>query len=160
MAQVTETQLPGVGVRYEFTTTDGEQVGVLWHHSGRREVVVYDRDDPDVGHTVMHLDTDDCRTLTELLGAAQVSEAVGATQQRIEGLGLEWVEVTDSSALAGRTIGDGELRTRTGASVVAVIRQNETVPAPGPDFVLQPADVVVAVGTPEGLEQLRAVLRP
>lgn len=161
MAQVTETQLPGVGVRYEFSTTDGEHVGVVFHHSGRREIVVYDPDDPDVARPVMHLSGQDCRTLSELLGATQVSEAVsGAMQQRIEGLAIEWVEVTKSSALAGRTIGDGELRTRTGASVVAVIRGSETEAAPGPEFVLQPDDVVVAVGTSEGLEQLREVLRP
>lgn len=160
MPEVTETQLPGVGVRYEFKTTDGEHVGVLWHHSGRREVVVYDRDDPDIGRTVMHLDSDDSRTLTELLGATQVSEAVGAMQQRIEGLALEWVEVSAESSLAQHTIGDGQLRTKTGASVVAVIRGTTTEAAPGPEFVLQPADVVVAVGTPEGLEQLRSVLRP
>lgn len=160
MAEVTETQLPGVGVRYEFTTDDDERVGVLWHHSGRREIVVYDRDDPDVGRTVMHLSSDDSHTLTELLGATQVSEAIGAMQQRIEGLALEWVEVTAQSPLAGRTIGDGQLRTKTGASVVAVIRKTTTEAAPGPDFVLQPADVVVAVGTPEGLEQVRSVLRP
>lgn len=159
MAEVTETQLPGVGVRYEFTTTDGEHVGVLHHHSGRREIVVYDSADPDVARTVMHLNNDDSRTLTELLGAAQVSEAVGVMQQRIEGLALEWIEIEPGSPQAGRTIGEGELRTRTGASVVAVIRGTTTEPAPAPEFTLQAGDVVVAVGTAENLDQIRSALR-
>lgn len=159
MAEVTETQLPGVGVRYEFKTADRDHVGVVHHHSGRREIVVYDRKDPDVARPVLELDADDSRTLSDLLGASQVTEALEVAQQRIEGLTLEWIEVHDGSSLADRSIGDGELRTRTGASVVAVIRGSSSEPAPGPDFVLRPGDVVVAVGTAEGLELLRQALR-
>lgn len=159
MAEVTETQLPGVGVRYEFTTGDGARVGVLHHHSGRREIVAYDEDDPDVARSVLDLSGDDCRTLGDLLGANQVTEALQAVQQRIEGLTLEWIEIPPHAGIAGCTIGQGELRSRTGASVVAVVRGDTSEPAPGPDFVLQGGDVVVAVGTAPGLELLRRALR-
>lgn len=159
MAEVTETQLPGVGVRYEFTTGNGDRVGVLHHHSGRREIVVYDADDPDVGRSVLELDREDCHTISDLLGASQVTEALQAVQQRVEGLTLEWIEIPSKASIAGCSIGQGELRSRTGASVVAVIRGDSSEPAPGPDFVLQGGDVVVAVGTAEGLELLRQALR-
>lgn len=159
MAEVTETQLPGVGIRYEFSTDEGANVGVLCHHGGRREVFVYDERDPDVAQSVVRLSADDSRTLTELLGATRISEELGAMQQQIEGVTLDWIEVSDGSALAGRTIGDGELRTRTGCSLVAVLRDGTTEPAPGPEFVLQGGDVAVAVGTPDGLDQLRQILR-
>lgn len=157
--EVTETQLPGVGVRYDFTTGDGEVVGVLCHHSGRREIVVYDRDDTDRAHSVLQLSSDETRTLTEILGATQVNEALGAVQQRIEGLVLEWIDVSERSPMAGRSIGEGELRKRTGASVVAVIRGAASVPAPGPEEVLEAGDVVVAVGSAETLDALRRELR-
>lgn len=159
MAEVTETKLPGVGIRYEFTTHDGVRLGVLHHHGGRREIVVYDEDDPDRASSVVELDADDGRTLSELLGATQVTEAVRAMQQRIEGLTLEWIELPARSSMVGQTIGTGELRSRTGASVVAVIRGETSVPAPGPEFVFEAGDVAVAVGTPEGLELLRVALR-
>lgn len=159
MADITEVQLPGVGIRYEFTSTDGDNVGVVCHHGGRREIVVYASDDPDRAHSVISLAADDSRTLSELLGASQVSEAMRSMEQRIEGLALDWLEVTDASSLAGRTLADGELRSRTGASIVAVIRGDTTEPAPGPDFVLEPGDVAVAVGSSEALELLRTALR-
>ncbi len=159
MVEVTETQLPGVGVRYEFTTDDGERVAVIHHHSGRRDLVVYDRDDPDTSRLTLELDEGDARTLTDLLGASRVAEALGSARQRIEGLSLDWIEVLPSSSLADRTIGDGRLRTRTGASIVAVIRADTTEPAPGPEFVLRGGDVAVAVGTDEGLTQVRSLLR-
>lgn len=159
MTEVTETPLPGVGVRYDFTTADGDLVGVLCHHNGRREVVVYDPDDPDRAHSVLQLSTDETRTLADILGATKVTEALGAIQQRIEGLVLEWIELGPGSPMANRSIGEGELRARTGASVVAVIRGSESIPAPGPDVVLEPGDVVVAIGGTDALDTLRHELR-
>lgn len=159
MAEVTETQLPGVGVRHDFRTSDGERVGVLFHRGGRREILVYDRDDPDVCHTVLHLNPDDARTMAELMGATHVSEAVAAVQQQIEGIAIDWLRVPEGSRFVGSTIGDGEFRTRTGVSVVAVVRGDHTFPAPGPEFSFEAGDVAVGVGTPEGLAQLRDLLR-
>jgi K+/H+ antiporter YhaU regulatory subunit KhtT len=40
MAEVTETPLPGVGVRHEFTTAAGERLAILSHRTGRRELAL------------------------------------------------------------------------------------------------------------------------
>ena len=103
MAIVRETKLPGVGVRQEFTTSNGAVVGVLQHHDGRHDVLVYDRDDPDICTTVVQLDGDDTRTLAELLGAVQLTEGLGAVQQQIEGLAIEWIALPASSPAVGAT---------------------------------------------------------
>lgn len=159
MAEVRETVLPGVGVRHEFTTADGEQVGVLVHRTGRREVLVYDAADPDSCRSQLSLSPDDARTLAELLGVSQVSEAVTAVQQQIEGLAIEWLEVEPGSTVVGTTIAEGMFRTRTGSSIVAVLRGATTIPAPGPELAFESGDVVVAVGTTAGLSELRSLLR-
>lgn len=158
MTEVRETPLPGVGVRHDFRTEDGERLGVLTHRGGRREIAVYDRDDPDACSFVLHLSADDTRTLAEVLGASQVSEAVTAVRQQVEGLAIEWLTVTDSAPAAGRTIAEGAFRTSTGTSIVALVRGDSTIPAPGPETSLDPGDVAVAVGTPGGLNQLRHLL--
>lgn len=158
MAEVTETQLPGVGVRHEFTTSAGERVAVLSHRSGRREVIAYDRDDPDAATTVLHLSREDTRTLADLLGATQVSEALTAVQQQIEGLAIDWITVPPTSPFAAATIAEGAFRTRTGASIVAVVRGDTTIAAPGPEHRFTVGDVVVAVGTTGGLRQLRELV--
>jgi TrkA domain protein len=107
VAEVTETQLPGVGVRYEFRAGNGDVIGVVHHHGGRREVLVYDRHDPDRAQAALDLTDEDTRTLTDVLGATQVTETLGAVQQRIEGLALDWVDIPPTSPLAGHTIGEG-----------------------------------------------------
>jgi TrkA domain protein len=156
MSEVTETQLPGVGVRHEFTTSSHERLAVLSHRTGRREIAVYDRSDPDACTSVLHLSVDDTRTLAALLGGSPVSEAVAGVQ-RLEGIAIDWIRL-GAGKQAGRTIGEGRLRTRTGASIVAIVRGDVTVPAPGPETPLESGDVVVAVGTPDGLRQLRDLL--
>src|SRR3954454_19029182 len=158
MPEIAETLLPGVGVRHEFTTAEGERLSVVTHRTGRREIAVYDRGDPDLCRTVLHLTVEDSAALAELLGTSHVSEAV-RTAQRLEGLAIDWVTVSEGSPFARATIGDGDFRTRTGASIVAIIRdETTTIPAPGPDSRFDPGDVVVAIGTPDGLQRLRSML--
>ena len=158
MATVQETQLPGGGVRHEFDTETGQRVGVIVHRDGRREIVVYDTDDPDACSSMMDLTPSDTRTMSELLGASQVTEAVTAVQQQIDGLAIEWIHIDEPSTAISTSIRDGEYRTRTGASVVAVIRGDVSVPAPDPEFVFADGDVIVAVGTIDGLNQLRSLV--
>ena len=63
-----------------------------------------------------------------------------------------------ASRFAHATIGEGAFRTRTGASVVAVVRGDTTIASPGPDHRFEPGDVVVAIATPDRLAQLRELL--
>lgn len=160
MSVVRETSLAGVGVRHDFTTEDGRDVGVLVRRDGRRDIVIYDEDDPDSCTEMMSLSAGDARTLTELLGGSQVTQAVDAVQQDIEGLVIEWLTIAPGSSAVGTSIGDGAYRTRTGASIVAVVRRDTPVPAPGPEYVFEASDVIVAVGTADGLDSLRAILSP
>ncbi|MEZ5343355.1 MAG: TrkA C-terminal domain-containing protein [Acidimicrobiales bacterium] len=118
---------------------------------------MYDQHDPDRCSAQIQFGAADA-TLTELLGASVVTEAVLAVQQQIEGLAIEWITLDAGSPAVGITIGDGQYRTHTGASIVAVLRAGTAVPAPGPEFALQAADVVVAVGTVLGIGALRSLV--
>ena len=155
MAEIVEVNLPGVGVRHEFTSSRGEPVAVVTHRSGRREILISRVDDPDACAPALDLNEDDAAALGTILGAPQVA-AAAAAMQRLEGLALDWLTV--GAGGAGRTIAEGAFRTRTGSPLVAVVRDSETLPAPGPTFRLEERDVVVAVGTEQGLAQLRELL--
>ena len=158
MNEVRETKLPGVGVRHEFTDEEGNDVGVIVHHDGRREIVAYDADDPDACHSLVSLSEPDTQTLAQILGVNPVTEIVAEIRQVIEELAIDWTQLPSDSPAAGTTIGSGEFRSHTGASIVAVIRDNLPVPSPEADFVLEEGDVIVAVGPPEGLTTLRSML--
>lgn len=61
-------------------------------------------------------------------------------------LGMTWVELPVGSPLAGKTLRESEIRTCSGASVVAVLRDGELRPNPEADFVLRPGDHVAIIG--------------
>ena len=159
MAEVSETTLPGVGVRYEFTTSDGQRVCVVHHRGGRREIVLFDEEDPDSSAGGIRLDKDDSRTLAELLGSSQIVKELSDLQQDVKGLAIDWLPVVEGTPFAGKPIAATRARTRTGASIVAVLRDEEAHPAPGPDFILSPGDTLVVVGTTRGIEELAVILR-
>lgn len=157
--RVRETPLPGVGVRYDFVTGRGERVAIVHHRTGRRQLVLYEKEDPDCARDSVELEERDSRTLAELLGGAGVAHELTKLQQSVEGLAIDWLPVIGGTAYAGRTIGDTRARTRTGSSIVAVLRGDLPYPSPGPDFLLEPADTLVVVGTPRGIEALRQILQ-
>jgi len=159
MAVVNEVALPGIGVRYDFTTEDGLRFGVIHHRTGKRELVLYEREDPDTAHDFVRLGAEDARTLAELLGASQVAKDLAELEQGLEGLAVDRLPLGAGSPFDGLTIGDTGARTRTGVSVVAVLRPDGPHAAPGPTFGLVAGDVLVVVGTPRGIEDLALILR-
>ena len=59
----------------------------------------------------------------------------------------EWVRLPKNSPLEGRTIGDLGVRTQTGASIVAIVRDDLVLAGPGPDARFEPGDLVGVLGT-------------
>lgn len=158
--EVFETRLPGVGVRYEFTNADGERIGVLVRRDGRREIALYDDDDPDACRAVVRLEQQEASALVELLGGSKVTERLADLRHEVEGLSIEWITMPPTGGLTGSTIGAGRIRTTTGASVVAVIRGERSIPGPGPELQFEPGDVVLLMGTAEGVQAGSRVLAP
>ncbi len=76
-----------------------------------------------------------------------------------EAIETDWVAIPESGPLPGRKIGDLRVRTRTGASVVAVLRGEEVFPNPGPDFVLAPGDLAGVLGAPDHRAAFSALAR-
>ena len=154
---IQETNLPGVGLRHDFTTRAGRQLGVVTHRTGRRDLLVYDRTDPDACQEVIQLTDDEADALAELLGAARLVEHL-AGLQRIEGLAIDWLPIRPHSPYAGRTIADTQARSRTGSSIVAILRDDRAIPAPTPDAGLEAGDTLVVVGTADGIKELTRLL--
>jgi TrkA domain protein len=155
---IRETTLPGVGVRYELQLESGERIGVLAHRTGRRELFVYSARDPDAVDTELTFNGEEGKIVAELLGGTQVVESVSRLQQQIEGLAIDWLVVPARSEFVGKTIADAQVRTRTGVSIVAVIREDEAHPAPSPAFRFEAGDTAVVVGTPRGITAAASLL--
>jgi len=150
--EVERTALPGIGLRHEFFTEKGQHAAVVSHVSGRRDIVIYKLHDPDTVLATLSLSPDEANGVAELLGTARIVERLADLQRQVVGLSTVQIPITAGSPYDGRALGDTRARTRTGASIVAIIRAGSIIGSPRPDFVFQPGDLVVVVGTPEATQ--------
>ena len=160
MRKVTETDLPGVGVRFDLQTNAGRCVGVVVHQSGRRDLVVYDERDVDRASESVKLSEDEGHTLGELLGGSPVLEHLDDAVHRLEDLVISWIKIDAKSSLAGLTLAEASLRKRTGADIVALVTDSGSIPIPGGTDRLEPGDTAVVVGVPSSVKAATGLLAP
>ncbi len=93
-------------------------------------------------HYDLDIDTpEEHRLLHNLLGAASDIE-------------IAWLKLSPENPLAGQTLAEADLRARTGASVVAILRGGRLIPNPKSNTVFEANDRIGLIGDPE---QIRAV---
>ena len=158
MGKATETDLPGVGVRFDLETSAGRCVGVVVHQTGRRDLVVYDERDLDRACESVVLTEDEGHTLGELLGGNPVLEHLDDAVHRLEDLVISWVTVDSQSPLAGLTLAEAELRGRTGAGVVALVTESGSIPIPGGADRFEAGGTAVVVGVPAAVKAATKLL--
>ena len=77
-----------------------------------------------------------------------LSQLRDAEQQFI----LQWVPLSSESPIANKSIGESEIRKRTGASVVGVVREEQLNSNPDASFVLLPNDLIAIIGSEKNRE--------
>ncbi|GAB2634932.1 cation:proton antiporter regulatory subunit [Nocardia goodfellowii] len=152
------TALPGIGVRKDFQARSGRRIGVVDHRDGGIDLIVSKLSDPDACAAQVPLSTDEAAVLANLLGAPQLVAQLQEDHRDLPGITTRQIPLEAESPYAGRTLGETGMRTRTKVSIVAVMRGGQLHPSPGPDFPFTPGDVLVVVGTPEGLDAAAKIL--
>jgi CPA2 family monovalent cation:H+ antiporter-2 len=82
-------------------------------------------------------------------------ELLSRLRRASEMIETDWIELPEDSPLAGKKIGDLEVRTRTGASIVAIAREDSVIANPGPEVAIAPGDTIGVLGTPDQRAALR-----
>lgn len=156
--EIRERELPGVGVRYELDLSHDESLATIIHNSGRRGLYYRGEDDEDY-KKVVDLSDSQARALGLLLvGAyyqpvpAQVGD-VTPTDER-----TKWYQVAPDAPGVGKTLGEIDIEARTGAAVLAIVREGERTAHPPGDFTLQVDDHVVVIGDQNAHETLGELL--
>lgn len=153
------TVLLTVGASYGFTTATGQRAAVITHVNGERHLIGYDPEDPERVLYTLVLDPGEARTVAELLGQPLVTDRVAdLVPPTLTGVTAVCIPLPAGSPYAGRRLGDTNARSRTGASIVAVVRAGRTIGSLDPEFVLEHGDVVVAVADDAGVAAVRELL--
>jgi CPA2 family monovalent cation:H+ antiporter-2 len=88
-----------------------------------------------------------------LRGMSLDQENLGRVAALFAGATVDTVQIEPGSPAVGRTLKDLDIRKNTNATVIAVARSGEAVTNPGPDFTLQPDDLVVLIGAHADLDK-------
>ncbi|MBI5505312.1 MAG: cation:proton antiporter [Deltaproteobacteria bacterium] len=81
-----------------------------------------------------------------LRGAISASSLSPEIERLIRGGIIEQAEVLEGSRACGRTLGELQLRSRTGAAVLTIVRGETPIANPGPDARLEAGDLLVLYG--------------
>ena len=144
---VYESDLPGVGKKFEIEVGDDERLVVVIHNSGKREVFRRVGDEDSV--KLFELTDQLSRQVGSILEGAYFQPVTTQETETMldENTLLEWVKVIEGSDVVGRTLEDLDFRNRTGATVVAIQREDEeTESNPGPETVIRPDDTLILLG--------------
>ncbi len=149
--------LPGIGVCQEVGLRNGRRIGIVTRRNGQRELVLYDEEGDGAADTIAMSD-DEANAIAEILGAPQLTVRLAMLQRQADELIVEQLPIPPDSPFGDRPLGDTQARTRTGASIVAILRHGAALPSPAPDFVLHTGDLVVTVGTQDAVDQVARIL--
>ncbi len=139
--------LPGVGKKISMQTADNDKLVVIIHHSGKRDLYFFKESDEDEADYFISLTSEETRELgAQLLGATY--QPVDDEKMKIfqNQLVMEWIKLKAESPVVGKQIAESRIRTRTGASIIAVMHGDDMTVSPDVDFVLRTDDTVMVAG--------------
>ena len=134
------TRLPGIGTKLDLRDDDGKQITGIRRLDGYVELYQGDR-------SRIRLDDATADSLGAFLGGhvsvpAELTERMAGV---LGGLELDWVRLPATAHAAGRSVGELQVRRRTGVTIVAVLRGSVPIVDVGPDTVLRAGDEVVYI---------------
>lgn len=152
MANIREAELPGLGKKFQMLLDNGEQIVVIVHDDGIREVYYFneDSDDPVASFS---LSDKDARQLGSIIGGAFYQpQNLERLETAMSDFRIEWLKVKDKSNITGKSIGDLSLRKNHRIIIIAALedkgkgRKEAVCINPGPNYIFQPGHTVIAAG--------------
>jgi CPA2 family monovalent cation:H+ antiporter-2 len=95
-----------------------------------------------------------------LRGVGTTPELLAETRKIVVGGILETAQVMKGSEVAGRTLAELDLRRRTGATVLSVVRDEKPLPVPDGPTRLEAGDLVVLYGPHAAIDRALGMLEP
>lgn len=155
--EIFETQLPGVGQRYQITFPDGGVFTIVVHNDGTRSV--FWRDDPGAdGEELFRTNERDAKKIAEIFEGIFFNPVSDDLDDALSGARVKWVAIPEDSPVVGQAIGDVGIRAQTGISVLAIERGDQTIANPTPNTQILADDIIVVVGDDDAHQALDTLL--
>lgn len=155
---VSETELPGVGRRFELDVRDRRRLVSVVHDRGPRDLYVFEPAASSAGAAV-HLDEQSAQQLGAVLGGSRYRPPMSDPMvDIIDRYTVQRVVVPPGSPAHERSIEDLEIRRRTGASIIAISSGSMAIVDPQASSVIREGDELLVVGDRDQLAAVRYAL--
>ena len=155
---IREVTLPGVGKKYVMGLRTGGNLAVVVKPDGERQMYHF-LEDEDRPCDVIKVDEEEAQQISNLLGRPMVTAPdLEKLELALGAMEIEWVELEPNSPLVGRTLGNFPLRTETGASIVAIMRGEQSIPNPDVSAEFKAKDTVLLIGSHEQTAAARELI--
>jgi TrkA domain protein len=156
---VYETDLPGVGKKFEVELDGETRLVIVIHNTGKRELFLRESEDADA-EKLFGLSDRLARQVGTIMEGAYFQPIRTETIDTVlsDDTLIEWAKVQPDSPLVGQTLADTRLRQELGVSVIAVQRGEETIENPGAETEIRADDTLVVLGSREACKQLDGVV--
>ncbi|MCS7263673.1 MAG: cation:proton antiporter regulatory subunit [Armatimonadetes bacterium] len=157
--KVRETTLPGVGKKFSISLQSGDELVIIVHTAGEREIFLFRRGAEEPCAEIELTDTEAREVALILGGAAYEPTPLHQAELVLRGLVLDWLTVSPELPLASHSIAELQIRKRTGISVIAIRRGEKIIPNPDPSERIEIGDLLLLVGTGEQMRRFQETFR-
>ena len=147
--------LPGVGTKYEFETEKGDTVAIFFTKTG--SIQMYTLQKGCKTPSAAEMTPVEARRLGNVLTGAIIEadqESVEIAFSALADLRITIHTFYVPKTVSGKTIEDLQIRAKTGATVIAVCRQDKNIINPPPSFVFKDGDAVLVIGESDQIKKI------
>lgn len=145
---IKESDLPGIGRKFQINTLSGDKLVIVVHDDGRREMHHFDNDDPEDSVSMVMLNDTEARRVGGILGGmSYLPKALESVDMAFDEMVIEWYKLEPGAKSTGLTIGELGIRKKTGATIIAIMKRDHSkIINPGPEQALEEGATVVLLG--------------
>jgi len=161
MNSIKESDLPGIGRKFQINTLSGDKLVIVVHDDGRRELHHFDNDDPEDSISMVMLNDAEARRVGGILGGmSYMPKALESVDMDFDEMVIEWYKLEPGTKSIGSTIGNLGIRKKTGATIIAIVnRDHSKIINPGPEQTLKEGATIVILGERDKVKTCKRLIQ-
>ncbi|RAK20529.1 potassium/proton antiporter regulatory subunit (CPA2 family) [Anoxybacillus vitaminiphilus] len=145
---IRESELPGVGKKFEVFTKNKDKMVIIIHDNGRRELYYFEQDNYEDYVASAAFDDTEARQIAAIIGGMTYKpKALENIEIAFDGLVIEWFKVEQGAQAANQSIGQLNVRQSFDVNIIAIVKKNhQIIHTPGPENIIEEGDTLIVSG--------------